>query len=44
MTFMHKLLQLVDVHGAHEGELQIFFDALHEVFPEVKDIRDDADL
>ncbi len=44
MTFMRKLLQLVDVHGAHQGELELFFEALHEVFPEVKEIRGDADL
>ena len=44
MTFMRKLLQLVDVLGAHEGELEVFFEALHEVFPEVKEIRGDADL
>ena len=44
MNFMRKLLQLVDVHGAHEGELDVFFEALHEVFPEVREIRGDADL
>ena len=41
MTFMRKLLQLVDVHGAHEGELKIFFETLHEVFPEVRELHDD---
>ncbi len=44
MSFMQKLLQLVDVHGAHQGELDLFVEALHEVFPEVKEIRGDADL
>lgn len=41
MTFMHKLMQLVDVHGTHGIELDLFFEALHEVFPEVKQIRSD---
>lgn len=38
MRFMQQLLQIVDVHGAHEGELAVFIEALHEVFPEVKEI------
>ena len=44
MTFMRKLLQLVDVHGVHKGELDLFFEALHEVFPEVKDMKGDQKL
>ncbi len=44
MTFMRKLLQLMDIHGAHGEELALFFEALHEVFPEVKDIRGDEEL
>jgi uncharacterized tellurite resistance protein B-like protein len=44
MTFMRKLLQLVDVHGTHGAELDLFFEALHEVFPEVKEIGADEDL
>ncbi len=44
MTFMRKLLQVVDIHGAHKAELDLFFEALHEVFPEVKEIKDDEDL
>ena len=44
MTFMRKLLQLVDVHGAHDEQLDLFFEALHEVFPEVREIRGDEDL
>jgi uncharacterized tellurite resistance protein B-like protein len=43
MSFMRKLLQLVDVHGTHGEELDLFFEALHEVFPEVKGIRSDED-
>ena len=42
MTFMRKLLQLVDVHGAHEPELALFYETLHEVFPEVKALPDEA--
>ncbi|MDH3219609.1 MAG: TerB family tellurite resistance protein [Gammaproteobacteria bacterium] len=44
MTFMRKLLQLIDVHGAHKGELDVFFEALHEVFPEVRNIGDERDF
>ena len=38
MAFMRKLLQLIDVHGAHGEELALFYEALHEVFPEVREI------
>jgi uncharacterized tellurite resistance protein B-like protein len=41
MTFMRRLLQLIDVDGVHPAELDIFFEALHEVFPEVKALRDE---
>jgi hypothetical protein len=41
---MRKLMQLVDVHGTHGEELELFFETLHEVFPEIREIRDDADL
>lgn len=44
MTFMRKLLQLIDVHGIHGDELELFFEALHEVFPEVRDIKGAEDL
>jgi len=44
MTFMRKLLQLVDVHGAHREELDLFYETLHEVFPEVKDLNQEDDL
>ena len=44
MTFMRKLLQLIDIHGTHGEELAFFFEALHEVFPEVKEIGGDEDL
>ncbi|MDH3631152.1 MAG: TerB family tellurite resistance protein [Gammaproteobacteria bacterium] len=44
MTFMRKLLQLVDVQGAHREELDLFYETLHEVFPEVKDLNQEDDL
>ncbi len=44
MTFMQKLLQLIDVHGAEEHELELFYEALHEIFPEVREMRGDVDL
>jgi uncharacterized tellurite resistance protein B-like protein len=44
MVFMRELLQLIDVHGAHKAELDFFFAALHEVFPEVKEIGADENL
>jgi len=44
MTFMRKLLQLVDVHGVHGEKLALFCEALHEVFPEVKEIEGDECL
>jgi uncharacterized tellurite resistance protein B-like protein len=36
MTFMKKLIQLVDVDGIQENELEAFYETLHEVFPEIK--------
>ena len=41
LEFMRKLMQLIDVEGVYPEEMDIFFDALHEIFPEVKDLRDD---
>lgn len=38
MHFMQKLLQLIDIHGAHSAELKLFQETLHGVFPEVKDL------
>lgn len=43
MAFMRKLLQLVDVHGVHGEELALFYAALHEVFPEVREIGADEE-
>ena len=36
MNFMDKLNQLVDIDGVKDRELDIFYEALHLVFPEVK--------
>ena len=44
MTFMRKLLQLIDIEGVYSQEMDIFFEALHEVFPEVREIGRDEDL
>lgn len=44
MTFMRKLLQLIDIHGTRREELDLFFDTLHEVFPEIKDLNRDQEL
>ena len=38
MHFMQKLLQLIDIHGAHSAELDLFYETLHEVFPKLKDV------
>ena len=44
MSFMRKLLQLIDIEGVYPQEMDIFFEALHEVFPEVKELGRDEDL
>ena len=36
MRFMQKLLQLLNLHGTHSAELNLFYETLHEVFPDVK--------
>jgi uncharacterized tellurite resistance protein B-like protein len=38
MTFMRKLLQIIDIDGTRREELDLFFETLHEVFPEIKDL------
>jgi len=35
MEFMNKLNQLVDIDGVQDRELDVFYEALHLVFPEV---------
>jgi uncharacterized tellurite resistance protein B-like protein len=44
MNFMRKLLQLIDIDGVYPQEMDIFFEALHEVFPEVKAIGGNEEL
>jgi uncharacterized tellurite resistance protein B-like protein len=44
MLFMRKLLQLIDIHGAERAELDLFYETLHEVFPEIKAIGRDEEL
>lgn len=36
MNFMDKLNHLVDIDGVKDRELDIFYEALHLVFPEIK--------
>ncbi len=36
MNFMNKLNQLIDIDGVQDNELDIFYEALHLVFPEIK--------
>jgi len=44
MSFMRKLLQLIDIDGAQREELKLFYEALREIFPEAnKLVRDDDD-
>lgn len=38
LNFMRKLIQLVDVDGIQENELEVFYETLHEVFPEIKEL------
>ena len=41
MIFMRKLIQLVDVHGTHRAELEVFYETLDELFPELKSLHQD---
>ena len=41
LDFMRKLMQLIDVEGVDSREMEVFFEALHEFFPEVKDLRNE---
>ena len=38
------VVELIDVEGVHPLELEIFYEALHEVFPEVKIMGEDEQL
>ena len=44
MNFMRQMIQLADTGGIHEEDLEVFYETLHEVFPEVTDLRDDDSL
>jgi uncharacterized tellurite resistance protein B-like protein len=43
LMFMQKLLQLVSLHGVHSAELNLFYETLHEVFPDLKDVGTNED-
>ncbi|HEY5738495.1 MAG TPA: TerB family tellurite resistance protein [Gammaproteobacteria bacterium] len=43
MSFMKKLLQLIDVDGTRSDELKLFYDALREIFPGVSEVARDYD-
>ncbi len=34
LRFLQMLLQLIDLHGVERAELDVFYEVLHEVFPE----------
>ncbi len=38
LNFMRKLIQLVDINGTEDSELTVFYQTLHEVFPEIKQV------
>lgn len=44
MRFMQKLLQLINLHGTRSPELDLFYETLHEVFPNLKDVGGNEDL
>lgn len=44
MRFMQKLLQLINIHGTHSEELNLFYEMLHEVFPDAKTAGGSEDL
>lgn len=44
MIFMRKLLQLIDAEGVQSEELVLFYDVLHELFPEAEGLVPGEDL
>ena len=38
LNFMEKVIHLVDIDGIQENELDAFYETLHEVFPEIKEL------
>jgi uncharacterized tellurite resistance protein B-like protein len=43
MNFMQRLLEIINIHGVRPAELELFFDALHEIFPEARETGLDRD-
>ena len=41
LNFMRKLIRLVDIGGTHDSELALFYQTLHEVFPEIKQMSEE---
>lgn len=37
MRFLQQLLPLIEVQGTRQAELDLFYEILHEVFPEIRD-------
>jgi len=37
MNFMQMLLEIINIHGVRPAELDSFFAALHEIFPEARE-------
>lgn len=36
MNFMQTLMRLIDVDGVQDGELAVFYETLHEIFPDIR--------
>lgn len=43
MSFMRRLLELISRHSARAAQLELFYETLHEVFPELKTLGNHAD-
>ena len=44
MNFMQQIVQLADADGLNKESLDVFYETLHEIFPEVKDLKGDESL
>ena len=44
MNFMQQIVQLADADGLNKQSLDVFYETLHEIFPEVKDLKGDESL
>lgn len=44
LQFMQQLLRLIEIHGTAKSELQLFYEVVHEIFPEVKNLEGDKAL